>query len=62
MKYLRGITIAYYFSIIIIIIVIIIIIILLLLWMLHVLRHDEWRWHWQKGATLYNQENDKYSH
>ena len=31
-------------------------------WMLHVLRHDEWHWHWQKAATLYNQENDKYSH
>ena len=29
--------------------------------MLHVLRHDEWHWHWQEAATLYNQENDKYS-
>ena len=28
--------------------------------MLHVLRHDEWLWHWQKAATLYNQKNDKY--
>ena len=28
-------------------------------WMPHVLRHDEWHWHWQKAATLYNQENDK---
>ena len=31
-------------------------------WMLHVLRHDEWHWHWQKAATLYNEENDNYSH
>ena len=28
-------------------------------WMLHVLRQDEWHWHRQKAATLYNQENDK---
>ena len=27
-----------------------------LLRMLHVLRHDEWHWHWQKAATLYNQK------
>ena len=27
-------------------------------WMLHVLRRDEWHWHWQKAATSYNQEND----
>ena len=24
--------------------------------MLHVLRHDEWHWHWQKEATLYNKK------
>ena len=24
--------------------------------MLHVLRHDEGHWHWQKAATLYNQK------
>ena len=31
---------------------------------LHVLIHDKWHWHWQRAATLtlYNQENDKYSH
>ena len=29
-------------------------------WMLHVLRHDELNWHWQKAATLYNQDDDKH--
>ena len=24
--------------------------------MLHVLRHDEWHWHWQKAALLYNKK------
>ena len=41
---------------------IIIIIIIIIIIMLHVLRNGEWHWQWQKAATLYKQENDKYSH
>ena len=39
-----------------------IIIIIIIIIMLHVLRNGEWHWQWQKAATLYKQENDKYSH
>ena len=43
-------------------VIIIIIIIIITIFIIIILRHDEWHWHRQKAATLYNQENDKYSH